>query len=262
MSTIQGTTDPRKRVVHTRAVRALTGGLVGSTIRSVRLSESGRGEERDSGGGESSVVPVGPVVPVRAPRALPAVLIVGVLVGAAAFVAGLQLGTARPADTRPAIVPSAPASSVVAPSPSVPPSPSASLLPADPIAGPPYASAFADGFRPPDLFAQYVGEAGCVSHNEQSQQAIGVAEYVLARTWTTFCPLEPASRKAFVKSLVVALSEQIPGSRWSETSDGADSTLALFPYTQNGFIGTVTLSADAAGSGFEIVISLQERRAP
>ena len=239
-------------------MRALTGGLVGSTIRGVRPSESGRGEERDRGGGESSVVPVGPVVPVRAPRTLPAVLIVGVLVGAAAFVAGLQLGAARPADTRPAIVPSAPASSVVA----VPASPSASLLPADSIAGPPYASAFADGFRPPDLFAQYVGGAGCVSHNEQSQEAIGVAEYVLARTWTTFCPLEPASRQAFVKSLVVALSEQIPGSRWSETSDGADSTLALFPYTQNGFLGTVTMSADAAGSGFEIVISLQERRAP
>jgi hypothetical protein len=220
----------------------------------VRPSESGRGEERDRSGGESSVVPVGPVVPVRAQRTLPAALIVGVLVGAVAFAAGLQLGAARPADTRPAIVPSAPASPAVPP-----PSPSVT---ADPIAGPPYASAFADGFRPPELFAQYVGGAGCVSHNEQSQEALGVAEYVLARTWTTFCPLEPASRQAFVKSLVVALSEQIPTSRWSETNDGADSTFALFPYTQNGFLGTVTLSADAAGSGFEIVISLQERRAP
>jgi hypothetical protein len=130
------------------------------------------------------------------------------------------------------------------------------------LAGPPYASAFADAFRPPDLFAQFVRGAGCVSHNEQSQEAIGVAEYVLARTWTTFCPLEPSSRRAFVNDLVAALSAQMPGSRRTETSNGPDSTLALFTYTQNRFVGTVSLSAEAAGSGFQIVISLKERRAP
>ncbi len=207
------------------------------------------------------MVPVGPVVPVRAPRGLPRVLVVALVVGTAAFVAGLQLGATRPAETRPAVVPSVPASPAVVPSGTLDGSPSASVVPG-PLAGPPYASAFADAFQPPELFARYVGGTGCVSHNEQSQEAIGVAEYVLMRTWTTFCPLEPASRQTVVKDLIVALSDEMPGSRWTQTTDGADSTRALFPYTQNRFIGTVTLSADATGSGFQIAISLQERRAP
>lgn len=203
-------------------------------------------EQREPSGN----VPVGPVVPVRAPRAAPLIAIVAVLVGTAAFVVGLQLGGARPVEQRPAIVPSPPAASAVV------------VAPSASLAGPPYASAFADAFRPPDLFAQFVGGAGCVSHNEQSQEAIGTAEYVLARTWTTFCPLEPSTRQPFVKDLVAALSAQMPDSRASETSSGPDSTLALFPYTQNRFIGTVSLSAEATGSGFQIVISLKERRAP
>jgi hypothetical protein len=219
----------------------LTRRLVGSTIRTVGS------EQREP----SRIVPVGPVIPVRAPRAAPLIAIVAVLVGTAAFVAGLQLGGSRPVEQRPALVPSAPAASLAPVA-----APSASL------AGPPYASAFADAFRPPDLFAQFVGGAGCVSHNEQSQEAIGVAEYVLARTWTTFCPLEPSSRRTFVNDLVAALSAQMPDSRKTEASNGPDSTLALFAYTQNRFVGTVSLSAEAAGSGFQIVISLKERRAP
>jgi hypothetical protein len=244
------------------AAASLTVRVVGSTIRGMRSRDLGRGDDLREDE-PSGVVPVGPVVPVRAPRGLPRVLVVALLVGTAAFVAGLQLGATRPADLRPVVVPSVPASPVV---PSVPASPSAvapsaSVVPG-PLAGPPYASAFADAFQPPDLFAQYVGGTGCVSHNEQTQEAIGVAEYVLKRTWTTFCPLEPASRPAVVKDLIVALSDQMPGSHLTETSDGADSTRAVFPYTQNRFIGTVTLSADATGSGFQIAISLQERRAP
>lgn len=199
----------------------------------------------------SGIVPVGPVVPMRAPRAAPLIAIVAVLVGTAGFVAGLQLGGARPVEPPAVIVPSAPTASAALVA-----APSASL------AGPPYASAFADAFRPPDLFAQFVGGTGCVSHNEQSQQALGVAEYILTRTWTTFCPLDPSSRQALVDNLVAALAGQLPGSSPSETSGGPDSTRVVFPYTQNRFAGTVTLSADAVGSGFEVVISLKERRAP
>jgi hypothetical protein len=211
-----------------------------------------RSEERDPSG----IVPVGPVTPVRAPRAAPLIAIVAVLVGTAGFVAGLQLGGAQPVEQRPAIVPSAPASAAL---PSVA---SVAAPPGSLLAGPPYASAFADAFRPPDLFDQFVGGPGCVSHNEQAQQAIGVAEYILSRTWTTFCPLEPARRAPLVRSLIAALSDQMSGSTLTETSNGPDSTLALFPYTQNRFVGTVTLSTEAAGSGFQIVLSLRERRAP
>jgi hypothetical protein len=235
----------------------LTGSLAGSTIRGMRSSESG---QRDGGdpGALSSVVPVGPVVPVRAPRTLPRVVIVAVLVGTAAFVAGLQLGAVRPAESPPS--PTAVASVGVVSSSA--PAPSTGSSPAPTPAGPPYGSEFATSFEPPGLFAQFVGGKGCVSHNEQTQQAIGITEYILVRSWTTFCPLKASSRVAFVKDLVLALSEQVPTSHWSESSDDVDSTLALFPYEDSGFIGTVTLSADAAGSGFEIVISLQERRAP
>ncbi len=202
-------------------------------------------------------MPVGPVVPIRRPRALPLVVIVAILVGTAAFVVGLQLGATRPADTRPAFVPPAP----TATPPALAVSPSASSA-TDARSGPPYASAFADAFQPPDLFARFVGGAGCVSHNEQTQEAIGDAEYVLERRWTTFCPVAASSQVALVNGLIAALDEQMPASPRAETSTGPDSTLALYPYTQNRFVGTVSLSAEAAGSGFQIVISLQERRAP
>jgi hypothetical protein len=36
----------------------------------------------------------------------------------------------------------------------------------------------------------------------------------------------------------------------------------VYPYAQNGYVGTVTLSARARGSGFEVVILLQERNSP
>jgi hypothetical protein len=230
----------------------LTVRAVGSTIGSMRSGDLRQSDGRDPGE-PPSVVPIGPVVPITRPRALPLVVIVAILVGTSAFVAGLQLGATRPADTRPAIVPPAPTTTAVPASPSVG---------SDPIAGPPYASAFADAFRPPDLFARFVGGPGCVSHNEQTQEAIGVAEYVLERRWTTFCPVGASTQVALVNGLIAALSDQMPSSPRAETSTGPDSTLALFPYAQNRFVGTVSLSADAAGSGFQIVISLQERRAP
>ena len=228
----------------------------------MRPNEYGRRDDPE----RSSVVPVVPVVPTKAPRTVPRALLVALVVGAIAFMAGAQLGAGRPSDTLGrADSPSVTASvaSVTTPSSPVTAVPGASSLPAvSSLAGPPYASVFADAFRPPDLFAEFVRGPGCVSHDGQTQEAIGIVEYSLIRTWTTFCPLRAPIRASFVKELIDAIGRQVPGPRPSGASNHTGSTLARFPYIEGSFAGTVTLTAGPAGSGFEIAIAIQERRDP
>jgi hypothetical protein len=200
------------------------------------------------------VVPVGPVVRTRAGSNLLLVVGAALVVGTLAFVAGLQLGGARSSDaSRPSASPSEVASiaAVASPSPT-----------AGPVDGPLTASAFADAFQPPQLFAEFVGGKGCVTRFDEAQEAIGVVEYVLSRTWTTFCPLKASGRAALAHSLMRAISNQVPGSGSSGSSADDGSTLVVYSYAQNGYVGTVTLSANSRGSGFEVVILLQERRSP
>jgi hypothetical protein len=225
----------------------------------MRPNESGRGDDETRFDESSRVVPVGPVVPTRGGSAVPLAVGVALVVGTIAFAVGLQLGAVQPSDTsRPALVASA-APSIGLRGPT--PSPSPVARPGG-LSGPPYTSAFAEGFRPPDQFARFVGGAGCVSHNEQSEEAVGVLDYVLARTWTTFCSGADWSRSLLVSELTDAIAHQIPGSRAPANIATDGTTLVMYPYTEDGFIGTVTLSAANVGSGFQIVISLRERRAP
>jgi hypothetical protein len=183
---------------------------------------------------------------------LPRIVVVAVVVGAAAFVAGLQLGGGRPSGS-----PGPAAVASVSPSSSAQPSQAGSAS-----TGPPYSSLFAERFQPPDLFAGFVSGAGCVTHNESSQEAIGSIDYVLTRSWTTFCPLKAPLRGTFVTDLIDAIGREVPGTGHRVSFSDVGSTLARFPYTDSGFVGTVTLTADGAGSGFEIAIILEERRSP
>ena len=65
-----------------------------------------------------------------------------------------------------------------------------------------------------------------------------------------------------MSELTDAIGRQMPGSQTAANIATDGTTLVMYPYTESGFIGTVTLSAANVGSGFQIVISLRERRAP
>ena len=225
----------------------------------MRPNESGQRDDETRSDESSRVVPVGPVVATRGGSAVTLAIASALVVGTIAFGVGLQVGAVRPSDaSRPALVGSA--------APSIGlrgPTPSASVVsrPGG-LSGPPYTSSFAESFRPPDQFARFVGGAGCVSHNEQSEEAVGVLDYILARTWTTFCSGADWSRSLLVSELTDAIGRLVPGSRTPANLATDGTTLVMYPYTEDGFVGTVTLSAANVGSGFQIVISLRERRAP
>ena len=57
------------------------------------------------------------------------------------------------------------------------------------------------------------------------------------------------------------LVRDVPSETDGFSTADAGSGDALFPYGELPFAGTVTLSADAAGPGYEIVIVLEERLA-
>jgi hypothetical protein len=230
--------------------------------RAMRPIGFGRPEDRERlDSEEARVVPVGPVVLARGGSAVALVAGVALVVGTIAFAVGLQVGAVRPPDTsRPAIVASA-GPSIGLRAPTAPASTPPVARPGW-LRGPPYTSALAETFRPPDQFARFVGGPGCVSHNEQSEEAVGVIDYVLARTWTTFCSGTDWRRSLLVSELTDAIARQMPGSQTAANIATDGTTLVMYPYTEDAFIGSVTLSAANVGSGFQIVISLRERRAP
>jgi len=59
--------------------------------------------------------------------------------------------------------------------------------------------------------------------------------------------------------VIDALVQRVPSQTYGHSTSALGSGNALFPYAEYPYVGTVTLSADAAGSGFEIVITLEER---
>jgi hypothetical protein len=119
-------------------------------------------------------------------------------------------------------------------------------------------------FRPPDVIAGLDGGAACVSHNNQEEDhgfTGNEPSRTFVRVWTTFCPLQAEQRASFLDDLTIAIGRQVPGQYSVMSSTDLGSTVALFPYAQGPFVGTVTLAADAAGGGYEIVITLEERLA-
>ena len=77
----------------------------------------------------------------------------------------------------------------------------------------------------------------------------------------TFCPLATERRQSFLLAVIDRLIRQVPSETqgYSTGVEGAGS--ALFPYAESPFVGEVSVSADSAGAGFEIAITLEERLA-
>lgn len=206
------------------------------------------GEEGQSDAERSTVFPVAPV---RGTDVLSRVVLVALAVGVVAFVAGIQVGAGGTADRSRASVPP-PTSS---PTPPATPSP-----PSDP----PGSSPFVRAFRPPDVIGALPGGATCVTNVGQKEvprsRRYG-PRLTFVRHWMTFCPLQAERRQSFLLAVIDALVQQVPSETYGYSSSARGAGDALFPYAQDPFVGTVTLSADAAGAGFEIVITLEERLA-
>jgi len=182
---------------------------------------------------------------------MPRVAVVAVAVAVVAFLAGTQVGAggaAQPAVPSP-------------PPPTSAPQPVATPLP---VFDPPGSSAFARTFRPAELFAGLADGGGCVAGSGQKVVPRSRQEgprLTFVRHWMAFCPLEAERRQAFLLAVIDALIQQVPSETYGHSTSALGPGDALFPYAEYPYVGTVTLSADAAGPGFEIVITLEERLA-
>ncbi len=208
---------------------------------------------------QSGVVPVAPVVRDKGLPALPRVVIVALVVGVVAFVAGVQLGSEHRTDL--------PLPSVSPASPSESPSASPSLI-ASPVTAVPDASEFARTFWPPDVIAGLAGGTTCTNRTVPPGFITGTGSGpTLVRVWATFCPLGGRERATFLDRLInavrtTAVGSGIPSESWGSSSDDRGMTVFYYPYAHGAFVGSVTLAADAVGDGLDIVITLEERPVP
>jgi hypothetical protein len=195
------------------------------------------------------------VAPVRTRSRVPRLVVIAVAVGVVAFLAGVQVGAAGA--TGPSLPTPLPPSFAPAPSPA--PSPAATPLP---TFDPPGSSSFARAFRPAELVAGLADGAGCVTGSGQKVVPRTLQEgsrLTFVQHWMTFCPLEEERRQTFVLAVIDALVQQVPSQTYGHSTGAIGAASALFPYAEHPYVGTVALSADAAGMGYEIVITLEER---
>jgi hypothetical protein len=195
-----------------------------------------------------------PVAPVRTRNVVSRGVLVVLVVAVGVFLAGIQVGAAGAAErAQPSVPP--PASSFAIPATSATP---------PPVSAPPGSSAFVRDFKPADLIAGLADGAGCVTTSSQIEvprTRRDGSRLTFVRSWMTFCPLRAERRQSFLLGVIDGLIRQVPSETLGYSTAARGPGDALFPYAELPFVGTVTLSADAAGSGFEIVITLEERLA-
>lgn len=201
-----------------------------------------------------------PVAPVVTRNVVPRGVVVAIVVGVVGFLAGIQVGAGGTAERDRSSVPpptSHPASPTAEATPAVPATP-------PPDSAPPGSSAFVRDFAPADLVAGLAGGSECATSSGQEEvprTRRDGSRLTFVRSWMTFCSLEVERRQAFLVALVDGLVDQVPSETYGYSTAVHGSGEALFPYAERPFVGTVTLSAAAAGPGFEIVITLEERLA-
>lgn len=205
-------------------------------------------EDHEENAGRSTVFPVAPV---RTRNVVPRGVIVVLVVAVVVFLAGIQVGAGSAAER---------------PRPSVPPPAPSIAIPATPlpVSAPPGSSAFIRDFRPADLIAKLPDGVGCVTSSSQIEvprTRRDGSRLTFVRSWMTFCPLKAERRQSFLLGVIDGLVRQVPSDTFGYSTATRGPGDALFPYAELPFVGTVTLSADAAGPGFEIVITLEERLA-
>jgi hypothetical protein len=202
--------------------------------------------------GEPAVFPAAPVLRGSKPPRRARIGVVAVVAGALGLFVGLQVGAGRsPAEPAP---PASPAPPTAAPSrlPTVTASPAPARSDT---------SEFARAFRPLDMIARLEGGAECVGRAASVPGFTGPGpSRTLVESWLIFCPVKASAQAAFLTDLTISLEREVPFGTMSWSGPKLQTTVAYYPYTEGQFAGAVTLAAAPAGVGFEIAITLEERR--
>jgi hypothetical protein len=198
------------------------------------------------------------VAPVTAGRAIPMpirVLVLVLVVGGIAFLAGSNVG-AGPAVGIP--------EPTAMPSPSsVSPSPSSSTTASAPAWRGLSDFAFTFAFLPERLIAGLPGGSGCVTRSGAVPgHTASSAGRTLVVVWLSTCPIQPGRRASFLSQLLAALAREIPNSRANTSREDNGISVTDFGYAQGASTGTVTVVADPAGRDLVISMTLEEPVVP
>ena len=190
----------------------------------------------------SVTVPVGPVLDRRSRRLPPSVLIaLGVV--AIAFAVGLHFGGAPSGET----------AALAATSPQPTPSAGASTAPTNPAvaSGAPFASLplwsdYVRTFDATKVIEALPGGATCVGGSPGTWIAPETSsnpDETFVETWLTSCPIALGQRDEFLTQVVEAITLVDNPIR-----DGAGGVVAVTPYEEEGFVGSVALTTRACSS--------------
>lgn len=213
--------------------------------------------------------PVFEVAPIRSRTRVPFIALVGIVVGVAAFVAGIGVASAGPTprpgrSVLPAIAAVSPAPrSTDAPAPTAAgpdaaaPAPASSLAPAG-------SSAFATTFRPGEIVATAVDGEGCTTGEAREKEVPRTRRdgprLTFQRSWIIWCVIPAERRQAFLVDIFEAMVEVVPADTYGYNAASGGVGDALFPYAEPPLAGTVAVTADVAGKGFAIAVVLEEWR--
>lgn len=233
--------------------------------------------------------PVFQVAPLRPRTRLPFIALVGLVVGIAAFVAGIGVASAGPTPRptqsgEPAVeggarageAGSAGSAGTAAPAPTT--GTGAGERPVATVAGPdaaaptprsslppPGSSAFAITFRPDEIVAATPDGARCSGGEARDKEVPRTRRdgprLTFQRSWLLWCQVPDERRQAFLLDVFEGLVRVIPADTYGYNAAGIGAGDALFPYAQPPLAGTVAVTADEAGGGFAIAIVVQEWRA-
>lgn len=187
---------------------------------------------------------------------VPRIVVVALVVGVVTFVAGFALGQQGTSGT---------ASGVGARSaaPSATRQPSATA-PAAPGVG---RSLVAESLDPVKLVRGIKGGGSCAARQAADSWANDVPTPTLTRIWLFYCQIPPDLRASFIQEVLAGLIQEVLADlpvmgHASGSSVSGGPTVWISPYKVDSLEGSITLAANDAGPGYEIVITLQERSEP
>jgi hypothetical protein len=209
---------------------------------------------------------------------------VGLVVGLAAFVAGIGVASAGPAQrparsAGPAVAVAPPVPGASARPPASAPGDASSGAPGprataagpdaqaplgDPSLAPAGSSAFATTFRPDEIVAAAADGASCSTGEPRDKEVPRTRRdgprLTFQRSWLAWCRIPVERRQAFLLAVFEAMVTAVPADTYGYNAADGGGGDALFPYAQPPLAGTVAVTADAAGTGFVVAFVLEEWR--
>ena len=197
----------------------------------------------------SRVVPLTPVVSGRAVPTFPRTLVIAVVVGVIAFVAGLQLDLGR-----------TPQVALVSPGSTASPTPTDQPSPAGPppVIILPTSLPLADTFEPGPIITATPGGKGCRTDATAGPGVpTAVSGEIQVRAWLAVCPLKTAAQADFRNLLYQEFANTVRASfGWSANTEDPGLSRAEIPFLDGEVRLTLVVAIDAIGDNLVIAITL------